>query len=91
MDAILTASTDGAVRIWTMKGVHIGTLGQADEWDVTDSSTFSPYPADVAKAKDDDPNDPERIALRNRESDLKSLAIRKFRCISPWFEKITSL
>ncbi|XP_050415483.1 WD repeat-containing protein on Y chromosome [Patella vulgata] len=39
-NVLLTASSDCTVRLWTLEGHYIGTLGQPDSWDLYNPSTF---------------------------------------------------
>ncbi|KAJ3129013.1 WD40 repeat domain 95 [Nowakowskiella sp. JEL0407] len=46
-EIVVTASLDSTVRLWTIKGAHIGVLGQEELWNIADTKTFKPTPADV--------------------------------------------
>ena len=37
---VLSASVDATVRLWTLKGHYIGTLGQDKAWDLDQPSSF---------------------------------------------------
>jgi WD40 repeat protein len=39
-NVVVTGSKDNSVRIWTLGGCYIGTLGQQDYWNIEDTSTY---------------------------------------------------
>ncbi|XP_072312835.1 cilia- and flagella-associated protein 337-like [Eucyclogobius newberryi] len=39
---ILSASADGAARLWTQDGDHVGSFGQGAQWNITDPCSFQP-------------------------------------------------
>ncbi|KAI9099891.1 WD40-repeat-containing domain protein [Phlyctochytrium arcticum] len=40
-DAVVSASTDCTVRVFTLQGHYIGTFGQPTPWDITNPSTYA--------------------------------------------------
>lgn len=78
IDVLMTASLDCTVRLWTMDGHFIGTLGQPKIWDITNPVSYqhpmAPY--DVLVDPQTVPhipkaNDPDEITSQNdtKESD----------------------
>lgn len=37
---LITGSSDHTIRLWTPKGMYIGTLGQDEAWNLYDSKTY---------------------------------------------------
>lgn len=69
-EILLTASMDCTVRLWTIEGNFVGTLGQPKIWDITNPVSYqhpmAPYDVLV---------DPQTLPnLPKRETDTKSIA-----------------
>lgn len=47
VQVVMTGSVDCSVRLWTLNGDYIGSLGQLNPWLMSDMNSFSELPMDI--------------------------------------------
>ncbi|XP_066918416.1 cilia- and flagella-associated protein 337-like isoform X1 [Clytia hemisphaerica] len=69
-NCMMTSSTDGTVRVWSLEGHFVGTFGQPLKWNIYDCSSFqhpmAPY--DVLMDPGSIPNHP--VLMKDDEDDM---------------------
>ncbi|KAJ3044600.1 hypothetical protein HDV00_001526 [Rhizophlyctis rosea] len=63
LDSVVTASTDGCVRLFTIKGEYVGTFGQLNSWNISNPNTYihPAMPPDVEAALQEEGADQEAV------------------------------
>ncbi|KAH6585718.1 hypothetical protein BASA50_001053 [Batrachochytrium salamandrivorans] len=81
-DMIITCSKDSTVRIWTIKGTHVGTFGDKS-WVLGDELTYCPLPSDLKH--DQDLKNKRAEIVNTKETLIKKSIIDTWRGASTMF------